>query len=156
LQQQVDAGLVVHARVEPDVAEHRLGQRWQLHVLGDAPEAAPVVGDRATAVRDDQTQLGEPQEDVGHHQLGERGRVGAEIVRRRGVEVRIARRADVDHRRNVELDERLVERSPVGVTERRAGPGAPARVWIDVAPDEAHLLDAPPELGDGWPDGRPG
>src|SRR5690349_7989722 len=56
VEQQGDAGLVVHAGVEEDVAHHRLLQRGPAEHVGQSAEASPVVRDRSTAVRDDQPQ----------------------------------------------------------------------------------------------------
>ena len=75
-------------------------------------------------------------------ELHERRGVGVEVVRAGGVEGRVARRADVDHRRHVELDHLLVERIPVLVGERRVVPVAAGRVGVEVAADEAELVDA--------------
>ena len=125
-QQAVDARLVVHARVEEDVAEQQLVERRPAHVLRQAPEPAPVVRHRTAAVGDDQPQLGEVGEQVRGEQLHERRGVGAEVVRAGGVEVRVAGGAHVDHRRHVELAQRLVQRVPVAVGQRRPVPAAAA------------------------------
>ena len=81
-------------------------------------------------------------------ELHERGGVGVDVVRAGGVEVRVARRADVDHRRHVELDQLLVERIPVPVGQRRRRPVAARRIRIQIAADEAELVDAALELLD--------
>ena len=83
LEQQVDAGLVVDAGVEEDVAQDVFFQRWLLHRHRQPPEAAPVVGHGAAAVRNDQPQGGEVGEQVALDQLHEGGGVGVEVVRRR-------------------------------------------------------------------------
>ena len=75
-------------------------------------------------------------------------RVGVDVVRAERVEVGVARRRDVDHRRDVELHERLVEREPVLVGERPRRPVPAGRVGIEVAADEPELLDAAAELRD--------
>ena len=80
--------------------------------------------------------------------LHEGGGVAVDVVRAGGVEVRVARGADVDHRRHVELDHLLVERIPVLVGQRRILPVAARRIGVQVAADEAELLDAALELGD--------
>ena len=81
-------------------------------------------------------------------QLHEHRGVGVEVVRAERVEVRVAGRRHVHHRRHVELDHRLVEREPVRVGQRRRGPVPAGRVGVEVAADEAELLDAPAQLGD--------
>jgi hypothetical protein len=53
-----------------------------------------------------------------------------------GVLGRIAAARDVDHRRHVELDHRLVERIPPLVGERRRVEVAAGRIGIEVAADE--------------------
>ena len=58
----------------------------------------------------------------------------------------VARRADVDHRRHVERDHRFVERVPVAIGERRRGPVTARRIRVQVAADEAELVDAAFEL----------
>ena len=96
-----------------------------------------------------QPQRREAGEQVALDQLHEGGRVGVEVVRAERVEVGVAGGGDVDHRRHVELDQRLVQREPVRVGERRRGPVPAGRVGVEVAADEAQLLDAPAQLGDG-------
>ena len=63
LVQQVDAGLVVDAGVEEDVAQ-QLGGVRPAQPRGQAAVAAPVVGHRAAAVRDDERQRREALEQV--------------------------------------------------------------------------------------------
>ena len=75
-------------------------------------------------------------------ELHERRGVGVDVVRAGGVEVRVARRRHVDHRRHVELDHLLVERIPVTVGQRRRGPVTARRIGIEVAADEAELAHA--------------
>ena len=141
-------GLVVDAGVEEHVVEQLLLQRRPLHVLRQPAVAAPVVRHRAAAVRNDELQRREILEEVRRQELHERGRVAVDVVRAGGVEVRVARRAHVDHRRHVELDHLLVERIPLAVGQRRVGPVAARRIGVQVAADEAELLDAALELGD--------
>ena len=139
-------GLVVDAGVEVHVAVDQLLRRGHAAVLGDAAVAPPVVRHGAAAVGDDDPQRREVGEQPGREQLGECRGVGGEVVRRRGVEVRVARCADVDHHRDVELDGRLVERIPVAVEQRGTGPVATARIGIEIAADEPELLHAAPQL----------
>src|SRR5436309_229139 len=49
LEQEVDAGLVIDARVEEHVVQQVVLQQRLLEILGDAAVAAPVVRDRAAA-----------------------------------------------------------------------------------------------------------
>ena len=60
-------------------------------------------------------------------------------MRAGGVEVLVARRRHVDHRRHVELAHRLPQRPPRAVPQRRPGPEPAGRVGVHVAPDEPHL-----------------
>ena len=59
---------------------------------------------------------------VALQELHESRGVGVDVVRARGVEVGVAGTGDVDHRRHVEVDHRLVERVPGLVGERQGGP----------------------------------
>jgi len=88
--EQVDAGLVVDAGVEEDVVHQVALDRRALLPGGDALETAPVVGDRAAAVRDHEPQRREPAEQVAHQQLHERGGVRVQVVRAEGVRGRVA------------------------------------------------------------------
>ena len=100
--------------------------------------------------------VGKVLEQIGGQELHERRRVGVDVVRAGRVEVRIARRADVDHRRHVELDHLFVERIPLPVGQRRRGPVAARRIGVQVAADEAELVDAALELARcSWPAARP-
>ena len=54
----------------------------------------------------------------------------------------------MNHRGHVELDHLLVERIPPAVGERRIGPIAAGRIGVEVAADEAELVDAALELCD--------
>ena len=55
---------MIDAGVEPDVAHHRLIQGWPPEHVGQAAEAAPVVGNGTAAARDDQAQVREVLEQV--------------------------------------------------------------------------------------------
>ena len=87
-------------------------------------------------------------EEVALDELHERGGVGVDVVRAGEVEGGVAGRADVHHRRHVELDQLLVERVPPAVGERRLLPLAAGRIGVEVAADEAELVDAALELLD--------
>jgi hypothetical protein len=63
------------------------------------------------------------------------------------VERRVAGRRHVHHAGHVQLDQGLVQREPVRIGHRRRRPEPPRGVGVDVAPDEAQLLDAPAQLG---------
>ena len=147
-EQQVDAGLVVDAGVEPDVVQYQIGERRLAHHVGQAPEAAPVVGDRAAAVRDDEPDGREVPEQVGGDHLHHRRGVRPEVVGAGGVEGGVAGGADVDHRGHVELHHLLVEGIPPAVAQGRVGPVAAARVRVQVAADEAELVDTTFQLPD--------
>jgi hypothetical protein len=147
LQQQVDAGLVVDARVEEHVLHDVLGQRRLVQHVGQTPVAAPVVGNGAAAMRDHQTQVSEIGEQVSLNELHERCSVRVDVVRAGGVEVGVAAAGDVHHGGHVQLDHLLEERVPVPVGERRAGPHAAARVGVEVAADEPEFQDAALQFG---------
>ena len=57
----------------------------------------------------------------------------------------------MDHRRHVELDHLLVDRVPPAVGQRRRVPVAARRIGVEVAADEAELVDAALQLGDAAP-----
>src|SRR3546814_5694406 len=78
LGQQVDAGLVIHAGVEEQVAGHERRRFPPLHVDGNAAIAAPVVGNSAAAMGDDEPERGKPLEEVGAQQLHEGGGIRSE------------------------------------------------------------------------------
>ena len=64
----------------------------------------------------------------------------------RRVETRITARAHVDHRRNVVLDERFINRIPVSIGQRRRRPMSSGRIRVQVDGDEPVLLDAALQL----------
>ena len=68
-------GLVIDAGVEEDVVAQQLFERRPLHVLRETAIAAPVVGHRAAAMRDDEAQRREILEQIAGHELHEGGRV---------------------------------------------------------------------------------
>jgi len=147
LEQQVDAGLVVDARVEEHVLHNVLAQRRPPQHVGEPAVAAPVIRDGAAAVRDNQAQAREVREQVALDELHERRGVGVDVMRAGRVEVRVTAARDVHHRGDVELGHLLEDRVPVTVGERRAGPLASARVRVQVAADEPELEDASLKLG---------
>jgi hypothetical protein len=99
-------------------------------------------------MRNDELQLGEALEQIRRHALVERGGVAVQVVRAGGVKRRIARRADMDHRRHVQLDHLLIDRIPVRIAQRRIGPIPARRIGIQIAADEAVLQHAAFQLGD--------
>src|SRR5665213_3941112 len=72
------------------------------------------------------------------------------------MEIRVARLRNVDHRRDVELAELLVDGIPRPVKQRQAGPHAAGRVRVQVDADEAELVYRSLHLRDrvGWRRGR--
>ena len=122
-------------------------QQRLLQLLRQAAEASPVVGHRAAAVRDQEAQRRKLLEQVRREALHEGRRVGVQVMRAGGVKGRVAAGADVDHRRDVVLHHLLVDRVPVLVAQRGAGPVAARRIGIQVDADVAVLLDAFLQLG---------
>ena len=63
----------------------------------------------------------------------------------------------MDHRRHVECHQLLVERIPVAIGQRRRGPVAARRVGVQVAADEAELVDTQrSSSATEWAIGTPG
>ena len=58
----------------------------------------------------------------------------------------------MDHRRHIQIAHGFIQRVPVFVAERQVLPVTAGRVGVQVAADEAHLLDAAAKLGDACPD----
>ena len=92
--------------------------------------------------------VGKSREQVALYELHERCGVGVEVVRAGGVEGGVDAGADVDHRREVVLDQLLVERVPGTVGQRRRGPVPARRVGVEVDGDGAELLDAAGQFRD--------
>ena len=107
-----------------------------------------MIRHRAAAVRDDEFERRKILEQILLDQLHEGGGVAIDVVRAGGVEVRIARTADMDHGRHVELNHFFVQRIPPLVGQRRVGPVAPRWIGVEVAADEAELLHAAFEFRD--------
>ena len=146
--EQIDARLVIDAGIEENVVPHDFVQLGTPVVQRQAAKAAPMERHRAAAVRNDQLERGKILEQVGQDELHERHGVGVEIIRAGGVHGRIAAARYVDHRRHVELDHLLVERIPPFVGQRRRIEVAAGRIGIEIAADEAQLLDAALEFAD--------
>src|ERR1700730_2569003 len=101
-----------------------------------------MVGNSAATVRDDEFQCGEILKNVGGEELHESGGVAVQIVSARGVKIRIARSADVNHGGNFELSHFFVEWIPEAVGERRIAPMAARGIRIQIAADESELFHA--------------
>ena len=119
LEQQLDRVLRVQAGVEPERA-HPIDVGLGVGVArGVRHEATDLVGHGAAGVGDDQLELGKVVADVG----GEQARDGDRLLEDEVQAVALARgrlaAGGVDQRRHVELAERLVDRIPVAIAERR-------------------------------------
>jgi hypothetical protein len=88
---------MIDAGVEDDASEQMFGERRKLHVLRHAAIAAPMIGHRAAAMREDEFEAWEMLEQAGGQELHERRGVAVEIVGARGVKIRVAGGADVNH-----------------------------------------------------------
>ena len=119
VRQQIDARLVIHARVEEDVVKQMIPQQ-RLFISCASPRKRPQWYGTAPPP------CGMTKRSVGKslnrsaEALHERGRVGVQVVRAGGVEARIAAGADMDHGGDVVLDHLLVNRVPVAVRQGRA------------------------------------
>ena len=147
LEEQVDSRLVIHARIKEYVAADHLIQRRALRILGKPAISAPVVGNRAAAMRNDESELRKIFKEIGGDELHESGCIGIDVMRSGCMEIRIAGRADVNHRRYIKLDHFFIERIPMLVRKRRSGPVAAGRIRIQIASDKAHLVHASLEFG---------
>ena len=155
LGEQIDTGLVVDAGVEPHIVLHHLIERRPLVVERKTAIAPPMEWRRAAAVGNDQLQGREILEQVAHDQLHERRGIGVDVVRAGAMKGGIARRAHMDHRRDVKLDHLLIEFVPPAVGKRRRRPVAAGRIGIEIASDEAELVDTALELLDAAVWGHP-
>ena len=85
VRQQVDARLVIDAGVEEDVV-HQMGRQvGLLQHVGQTAIAAPMIGHRAAAMRDDELEGREIPEQVALQQLHEGDGVGGDILVKRRV-----------------------------------------------------------------------
>ena len=125
LGQHVDAILVIDTGVEEDIAKHPFVQIAEAHILRHAAEPAPVIGNRTAAMRDDEFDGREIGKDIRHHEMHKGGGVRPQIERAGGVHGRVARAADMDHRRHIQLAHGLIERVPVFVAEWQVFPVPP-------------------------------
>ena len=107
-----------------------------------------MIRHRPAAVRNDEAQRRKILEQIGGQKLHERRGVGVDVVRAGRVEAGVAGRADVHHGGHVELDHLFVQGIPAPVGQGRRGPVATRRVGIQIAADEAQLVDRPLELRD--------
>src|SRR5918993_2062666 len=125
-----------------------LVQRRLFHVLRKATVAAPMERHRAAAMRDDKPQRRKVLEQIALDKLHESGGVAIDVMRAGVMEVRIARRRHMDHRRHIQFAQFLVDRIPVAVDQRRIRPHPARWVWIEIDPDEAELVDDTLQLWD--------
>ena len=98
-------------------------------------------------MRNQEAQRREVLEQVAGQALHEGRGVGVQVMRAGGVEAGVAAGADVDHGRDVVLDHLFVDRVPVAVRQRRAGPVAAGRIGVQVDADVAIFLHALFEFG---------
>src|ERR1700757_1551555 len=110
-----------------------------MHVLRQAPGPFPVIGDGAAPVRYDEFQGRKITKQVRRKKLHKRGGIAVDIVGSSGVEARIARRTDMNHRRHIKVDHLLIERIPPAIGQRRISPIAPRWIWIEIAANESEL-----------------
>src|SRR5438067_12041201 len=141
---------MVDTRVEPDVVRQQLVQLGPTQVQIHAAVASPVVRNGATAMWNDEAQRWEILEQLRLlHELHEGRGIGIQVVRTGLVKGGIARRADVDHGRYVELDDLLVQRVPGPLGKRRVLPVPAGASGGQVAAKESQLIEATLKLGAG-------
>src|SRR3984893_15293865 len=104
LSEQVYARLMVHAGIKLDVPQQKFSQRGALQILRNTTITAPMIGNRAATMRNDEFQRGEILKNVGGQELHKSRGIAIQIMGAGGVKIRIARPADVDHRRDIKLD----------------------------------------------------
>ena len=139
---------MIHAGVEPNVVLHHLIERRALVIHCQAPVATPVKRHCAAAVRNDQLQRREILEQISHDELHECSGVGIDVVGAGAVKARIARGADVHHRRHVKLHHLFIKFVPPPIGQRRCGPIPARRIRIEIAADKTELLHAALQLPD--------
>src|SRR5437588_3289979 len=106
---------MVNASIKIDVPKEKFPQRGTLQILRDATITAPMVGDRTAAVRNDELQRREIFKNVGRQKLHKSSRIAVQVMRARGMKVRIARGADVNHRGHAELNHLFIKRVPKAI-----------------------------------------
>ena len=144
---------MIDTSIEKNVSADKFPQRRPIQVLGKTAITSPVVRDGAAAMRDNKSQSRKILEQIGREELHKGCRVGVNVMRTGCMEVRIARRADMNHRRHIQLHHLFIERVPVAVGERWGSPVAAGRIRIQIAPNKAQLLHAALEFSDavaGW------
>ena len=67
-------------------------------------------------------------------------------MRARRVEIDVATTRDVDHGGHFKFDHNFVDRKPGRVSERKAVPVTPTRIWTEVQSDEPEFLHASSQL----------
>jgi hypothetical protein len=149
LEEQIDSGLMVHARVEEDIVSDQIGQQRPLHILGKPTIAAPMVGYSSATMRNNESQRGKIFEKIRCDELHEGGGICVDVMSAGRMEIGIAGGADVNHRRDVKLDHFFVERIPIFVGQRRSRPMPAGRIGIKVAANKTKFFDAPLEFSDG-------
>src|ERR1039458_7945446 len=123
---------MIDAGVEINILQQMLVERRLLHLLRQTAVAAPVERYRAAAMRDYEFQAREILEQVALDKLHERGGVGVDIMRSGMMEIRIAGRRYMNHRRHFEFAQFLVDWVPMPVGQRRIGPITAGGVRIEV------------------------
>src|SRR5215469_1180280 len=115
-------------------------REWRaLHVLRKPPVAPPMIGHSAATMRDDEFQGRKITKQFRCKKLHKCTGIGIDIVGSGGVKARIARRADVYHRRYIEVDYLLIERVPPAIGQRGISPIAPRWIRIEIAANESKL-----------------
>ena len=110
-----------------------------------------MVGNGTAAVRDDKFQCRKILEQITLDQLHEGSRVGVDVVRAGVVKIWVAAGRDMDHGRHVKLAQLLIDRVPMRVGQRRAGPVSARRVGVEVNADKPQLIHDALKLGDAVP-----
>src|ERR1700746_632887 len=95
--QHIYSRLMIDAGIKVDVFQKKFAQRRTFQILCDAAITAPMVGNGTAAMRNDELQRGKILENVRSEELHERGGVAIQVVSARGMKIRIAGTADVDH-----------------------------------------------------------
>src|SRR6516165_6645509 len=113
-------------------------REWRaLHVLRKPPVAPPMIGHSTTTMRDDEFQGRKITKQVRRKKLHKCTGIGIDIVGSGGMKERIARGADVNHRRNVKVDHLLIEGIPPAIGQRRIAPITTRCIWIEIAANES-------------------
>ena len=133
---------MVNAGIEINIVEQVLFEQWLFQLLRQAAKASPVVGYGTATVRNQKLQCGKVFEQIAGQALHEGGGVCIQIMRAGGVKTGIATGGHMDHGGQVVLHHFFVNRVPVFVAQRRAGPVAAGRIRVEVDADRAVFFDA--------------